>query len=107
MSLYCCDFAEGYAEFVSVCDRTARKHHLCDECQGGIAPGQTYRYEAAKFEGDFYTRKMCERCDNLSASLGELGYCYEQGDLLGAYAEFLRQEKRSFPQWLRDMGYRP
>lgn len=43
-------------------DRKARKECKCSECWRVIAPGEVYRYEAGKCEGEFETYRTCSHC---------------------------------------------
>lgn len=50
-------------EFYARREATARKEHECEYCRDTISAGQKYSYETGKFEGDFFTRKLCLTCD--------------------------------------------
>lgn len=41
----------------------AKKPHECGECYREIGTGETYRYTAGTFDGDFVIYKMCAGCD--------------------------------------------
>ena len=49
-------------EFYNSYIRTARKAHKCEYCEKEIMVGEKYGYESGKFEGDFFTRKLCIPC---------------------------------------------
>lgn len=50
----------------------ARKEHQCEYCGKTIVPGEQYSVESGKFEGDFFTRKLCMVCKNFLSA-----YCSE------------------------------
>jgi hypothetical protein len=52
-------------EFFSSTMHKARKPHKCEACGKTIQPGDTYRMENGKWEGDFFTRAWCEDCCNI------------------------------------------
>jgi hypothetical protein len=90
MSLSCgCDYYDGYASLYRATYRKARKEHVCIECHTTIKKGETYEYEISLFEGDFSTKKTCEKCSDLAYSLMDLGFCWEAGDLAISYVEYI------------------
>jgi hypothetical protein len=58
-----CFDIDGYAEFAAERVSVARKPHRCDECRAEIAPGEAYRCCSGKFDGHFFTHKVCRRCE--------------------------------------------
>lgn len=40
----------------------ARKEHECEYCHRIIPKGERYSYEAGKFDGDMFSRKLCSEC---------------------------------------------
>lgn len=95
MSLACDCGDDGYAELYQSTMRKARKEHRCCECGNAIKPGDIYEYTVIVFEGDFSTKKTCEKCSDLAESLSDLGFCWEEGDLATAYREYLEQYTKS------------
>jgi len=53
------------AEFASTRMVTAKKPHLCSECNKTIAPGEEYEYMCGKWDGDFETYKTCIDCASI------------------------------------------
>lgn len=49
-------------EFYSRYFPKARKEHVCEMCGETIPAGETYCREVGKFEGDFFCRKLHEKC---------------------------------------------
>ncbi len=49
-------------EFYDTRTAKARKVHRCHECHRDINPGEIYRIDAGKFDGDFFTYKTCPHC---------------------------------------------
>ena len=49
-------------EFYDCSDRRAKKEHKCDFCNKTIRPGEKYSYEKGKYDGEFFTRKLCNTC---------------------------------------------
>lgn len=91
MSLMCgCD-GDGYAEVFQERYRTARKPHVCSECEKKIKPGEEYHYLFTVFEGLASSKKTCMACDGIIESLGDLGLCFEEGELRQAYLQYLRE----------------
>lgn len=95
MSLACDCGDDGYAELYQSTMRKARKEHRCRECGNTIKPGEMYEYTVIVFDGDFSTKKTCEKCSDLAESLADLGFCWEEGDLATAYREYLEQYTKS------------
>ena len=56
------DGADSWPEFSTYEMRKAIKKHKCEECGRDINPGESYAYEALKFEGEFYQHKTCQHC---------------------------------------------
>lgn len=57
-----CFHYEYYPEFQSASLVRARKGHRCEGCGKTIQPKHLYYYVAGKFEGDFFTTKVCGAC---------------------------------------------
>lgn len=51
-------------------ERTARKQHICDFCNGTIEKGEKYSYSAYR-DGIFFDWKAHNRCDFIAAELWE------------------------------------
>lgn len=58
----CFYYDDGYAEMTSESVPTARKDHRCHECRGVIPRGEQYKVTCGKFDGEFFTHKVCRRC---------------------------------------------
>ena len=43
----------------------AKKTHECEFCGRKIIPGETYSYGCGKFDGEFFVRKLCDKCYNM------------------------------------------
>lgn len=86
MSCYC-----NYlpADFIVTRRHTARKQHECCECGRPITPGEEYRTDSGKGDGEFFHYATCEQCEDLFESLRELDYCIGIGNLYDAYAMYL------------------
>jgi hypothetical protein len=54
-------FADG-GEFYNTKVVTARKIHVCDECDGKIQPGQKYEQASGVYEGIWWHSKTCTPC---------------------------------------------
>lgn len=48
---------------------TAKKNHVCNECNRVIATGERYEYIAAKYDGEFYSVKTCFDCVSMRDAL--------------------------------------
>lgn len=59
---------------------TARKPHSCESCRRQIMPKEQYLCFAGKWDGDFYTAKLCIGCDSLRELVWE--FDAEHGDSL-------------------------
>ena len=86
MSCYC-DFLP--IDFILTRRHTARKQHKCCECSRPILPGEEYRTDSGKGDGEFFQYATCEQCEDLAESLRELDYCIGIGNLYDAYAMYL------------------
>ena len=53
---------DGYTEFAQDRVVKGRKTHKCGECRGSIAAGEDYYFHSGKFDGEFFTHKLCRRC---------------------------------------------
>lgn len=49
-------------DFFNESDPRARKAHKCEACGGIINPGERYRRQSGKWEGDFFSRAWCADC---------------------------------------------
>jgi hypothetical protein len=49
-------------DLISESTRTARVTHRCQDCQRAITPGETYRRQALRDGGDFWTWTSCAHC---------------------------------------------
>lgn len=62
----------------------ARKAHVCDECGGPIAIGESYRKIAYVFEGKFDVDRVCDPCREAG---GEFGWNIMGGALWQMFEE--------------------
>lgn len=53
--------------------RVARKPHYCEVCGPNINPGDTY-HRVITFDGDVFTWKNCEPCNDAITQAREEGY---------------------------------
>lgn len=53
---------DEYAEFSNSGIVTARKDHKCDWCRKPILKGQQYQHNSGKFDGSFFSTKICNPC---------------------------------------------
>jgi len=89
MSLMCgCE--EGPEVFSARMVR-ARKQYKCCECCNLIPIGEVYEYIFGVWEGEVSTFHTCEKCSDLRASMTDLGFCGEFGDLLSEHKEYLAE----------------
>ena len=51
------------ADFYKEVEYTARKSHICGECDKEILKGEKYRYIAGKWDYNFSDFKMCLNCE--------------------------------------------
>jgi hypothetical protein len=58
-----CDYDQP--EFYRTARPRARKSYKCYECGAPIQPGESYRYDVAKWEGEVDTFKTCGDCSSL------------------------------------------
>jgi hypothetical protein len=66
MTLDCyCDYDDDPPDFYSRRIVTAKTRHECYECGGIILPGEQYEYTSGKWDGQFDTFKICERCHDI------------------------------------------
>lgn len=105
------------ADPCSFVDRTsvkARKSHVCTECGGTIAPGETYQRIASVFEGEFRADKICEPCQEAAGEFhfyiigGLLWQSFEEQWDEGAHIqaciqrlETARAKEHMRQQWLK------
>jgi hypothetical protein len=91
MSLTCdCEFGDGPEVFRQKTVK-ASKEHKCCECYRTIKKGEYYDYVFGVWEGDAMTFKTCEQCDDLRASLEELGFCIDFENLKEAHQEYISE----------------
>lgn len=62
-------------EFYNQKNVKARKLHYCEFCGKTIGAGEVYSCETGKYDGDFFTRKLCLPCSNMLDA-----FCRENGD---------------------------
>lgn len=91
MGACCIDFEQP--DIWRVVWRTARKQHQCCECQGTVAPGDTYERYTELRDGFWGTWITCEPCADLRESLMD-AMCPPLGELRDTYREFLYETKR-------------
>ena len=99
---------DEYNDFQTSTTQRARKTYRCGECRHDIKPGDTYTRVFSVYDGIADTHKMCERCDDLMAAFGAVGYCWVgycwyEGEFLHAYAEWLDEEGKPRPAWLNEI----
>lgn len=68
----------------------ARKEHVCEYCLRKIKPGERYRVEKGKFDGDFFSRACCSDCMPHTNKFWRWTD-YECGDIYDAFCEYLAQ----------------
>lgn len=56
------DSADGYCTTINQAWRKAAKKHRCSECRRQILPGEGYRYEFTRFDGEVSQHHTCEHC---------------------------------------------
>lgn len=70
--------------------RTARKEHVCGECDEPINPGQQYEVAKGVWNGEFYTFKTCEVCVRIRDRFCPHGFIYgEVQELVSECVGFL------------------
>ena len=52
-------------EFISTTNPMAKKVHKCEACGVEINPGERYRRDSGKWEGEFFTRAWCAKCERV------------------------------------------
>ena len=52
-------------DFYSAALPIARKEHSCEYCSKAINVGEQYSVESGKYDGDFFSRKLCLCCKNI------------------------------------------
>jgi hypothetical protein len=57
-----CFYSDDYPEFSNVRRVKARKPHRCVSCRETIPAGEEYEHHAGKYDGFFYSDKLCRRC---------------------------------------------
>ena len=85
-------------EFYKAVTYTARKTHVCDECQRVIEIGEKYEYVAAKSEGSMWFVWTCAHCVAVRAWIKEV--C--GGFVHNAVIEELQEHRAEGynPRWL-------
>lgn len=82
-----CRWGDESVDMLNEVDRRARKDHRCFECGRTIAKGETYRYEAWLWEGDFDTAKVCQHCLQVRRWLSAACDGWVYGELAADLAE--------------------
>ncbi len=67
----CLSGYDGESEFCHEEIRTARKLHVCSECNKRIEIGEKYEHASGKSEGDFWSEDTCLIC----AEIANAFYC--------------------------------
>lgn len=80
-------------EFHKSTIRTAKKEHICGECDRKIHPGEKYEYISAKYDGEIFSVTTCIDC----LSLRKTFFC---SFLYGAIWEYFWEEFKDW--WFRD-----
>lgn len=57
---------DGYCEFFRSETRKARKQHKCAECGDVIPVGALYDSIGGKYEGEFWSQKICKLCHEVA-----------------------------------------
>lgn len=98
MTLQCSCYCDESPQFY--CERTvtARKAHVCEECGEQIQPGEKYITGSGKFDGVFFTRKVCLQCEQLGQNFG----CYCLGALYDEILEWALEAGSDLPPELFD-----
>ncbi len=60
---------------------TARKEHVCCECDSRISVGESYHLLRGIWDGDFETYKTCDICTRVRDDATRDGGCIYLGDL--------------------------
>jgi len=67
--------------FQTITERTARKEHVCCECEGDIKPGDKYEEVRGKWDGEIRVFKTCMpcviMCDDIFCGSRPLGDAHE------------------------------
>lgn len=56
------DDADGWWDFFSSGERTARREHKCTECGRVILKSEVYEHARGRYDGNFSTYKTCRHC---------------------------------------------
>lgn len=78
-------------EWIRHTERTAKKAHVCTECQKTIEPGSKYRDVCGVWEGDFSTYRQCLRCANIMDALEAECELHDDGPCFGEVIAYLRR----------------
>jgi RNase P subunit RPR2 len=81
-------------ELVSEKNRTARKTHVCQDCRRTIEAGETYRIQAVKDYGDFWTWRSCLHCTSVARWLFSSAWGFDVGEglVVGEYIDQIRDD---------------
>ena len=74
-----CDFdgPEVFTEKI----RTARKAHRCCECHESIEPGESYEWVKGLWDGQWFTFKTCQCCQEDRQRMSDADVCWTYGGL--------------------------
>lgn len=71
--------------------KTARKEHVCVECEKIIKIGEYYCRATRMFDGRWYHENNCEKCQDLAESMMSMGFCIYVGGLHEAHEEYIME----------------
>jgi hypothetical protein len=87
-----CDF--DIPQVQSLIERKAVKKHTCDECRQQIEPGEKYRIDKGRLDGDWYESKTCQRCQDVVEYLQYFDdiLCFGLGELFDGLIDYDEEE---------------
>jgi hypothetical protein len=88
--------------------KAARKQHKCEECGSVIAPGESYEYLFAQWDGFRATIFTCERCVELRewAKISVPCFCWTHGNLLDDVETMVEEVRYDVPGFFFEYGRR-
>ena len=90
-----CDLYEPDGYGVGFEDRViqkSRKDHWCRECDRRIPVGSIYVVKSGVWEGNFFSFKVCTRCNKAMKWLLKRGHGWEGGSVLSSVRYCVEQE---------------
>ena len=103
-----CDSGDAAEFFTSYTVKKARKQFRCEECRGHVLPGDSYRYSAGRWDGNFMDHRHCDLCEELQqwARISAPCFCYNFGDLHNEAQEMARAVDEEAPGVLAEYQQR-